>query len=98
MNRQTKRMMQRQGQLDEDGSPALVTRQPPSRSAPPEGQRFSPVRFFREVRGELRKVAWASRKEIIKYSLVVLFALVFLITLIYVLDLGFAEAAKVLFQ
>ena len=35
-------------------------------------QRTSPRQFLREVRSELRKVAWPARKELLSYSVVVL--------------------------
>ncbi|MGH3665310.1 MAG: preprotein translocase subunit SecE, partial [Egibacteraceae bacterium] len=35
-------------------------------------ERTSPGQFLREVRAELRKVAWPSRRELLSYSLVVL--------------------------
>lgn len=41
-------------------------------AAKPKRQRTSPRQFLREVRSELRKVAWPSRKELFSYSLVVL--------------------------
>ena len=46
----------------------------------PKRTRTSPRLFMREVRSELRKVAWPSRKELFSYSLVVLVS-VSLITL-----------------
>ncbi|MPZ73229.1 MAG: preprotein translocase subunit SecE [Nitriliruptorales bacterium] len=46
----------------------------------PKRERTSPRQFLREVRSELRKVAWPSRKELFSYSLVVLVS-VSLITL-----------------
>ncbi len=98
MNRQMKRMMQRQGQVEADGSPA-VRRQPPSRPAPkPSAKRTSPVTFLREVRGELRKVAWPTRGEVINYSTVVLFTLILLVTLIFLLDLMFAKGVLFVFK
>ena len=98
MNRQTKRLMQRQGQLGEDGSPATPKRQParPAQKAP--SQRTSPAVFLREVRAELRKVAWPSRSEVVNYSTVVLITLVVLIGLIFVLDYAFAKSVLFLFQ
>lgn len=49
---------------------------PPAATAVPVGRtkraRTSPRVFLREVRSELRKVAWPSRKELFSYSLVVL--------------------------
>ena len=47
---------------------------------PKRKQRTSPRQFLREVRSELRKVAWPGRKELVSYSLVVLVS-VTLITL-----------------
>ncbi len=85
MNRETKRMMQRQGQVGPDGAPAR--RQPPPRPAP-KAQRTSPAEFGRQVRAELRKVAWPTRAEVIRYSEIVGVALVLLTALIFVLDYG----------
>jgi preprotein translocase subunit SecE len=41
-------------------------------SEAPTEKRTSPVEFLGEVRSELRKVAWPSRKEVISYTIVVL--------------------------
>ncbi len=98
MNRQMKRLMQRQGQLGSDGTPSPVRHQP-SRPAPkPAAQRTSPATFLREVRGELRKVAWPTRAEVLNYSTVVLVTLVLLIGLIFVLDYAFAKSVLFLFR
>jgi preprotein translocase subunit SecE len=91
MNRQTKRMLQKQGQLGADGEPVAQKRQ---RQAPPpknRDQRVGPVQFLREVRGELRKVAWPTRAEVINYSVVVLVTVVLLTALIFGLDYVFGE-------
>jgi preprotein translocase subunit SecE len=98
MNRQMKRLMQRQGQVGPDGTPA--TRRPPQpRTAPKQAaQRTSPINFLKEVRGELRKVAWPSRGEVVNYSTVVLIALVILIALIFVLDYAFARSILFVFE
>ncbi|MEA2843006.1 MAG: preprotein translocase subunit SecE [Actinomycetota bacterium] len=106
MNRQMKRMMQRQGQLSEDGSPAVQTRErrQPRPNTPRPGQRDQVglfrrmFNFIREVRAELRKVAWPSRNEVANLSVVVLATLVILIGLIFVLDLAFAKAVLYLFK
>ena len=94
MNRQTKRMMQRQGQVAADGSPA---RKRPAPAAPSREPRTSPAQFIREVRAELRKVAWPSRAEVINYSIIVLITVVILTTYIALLDWGFGEASLKLF-
>jgi preprotein translocase subunit SecE len=99
MNRQTKRMMQRQGQVAPDGSPAEPRRATQTRPVhKPPSKRTSPATFLKEVRGELRKVAWPSRAEVVNYSTVVLFTLVLLIALIFLLDLVFAKAVLFLFK
>jgi preprotein translocase subunit SecE len=97
MNRQTKRQLQRQGQLGTDGAPA--TRKRPAPQAPrPTEERTSPAQFLREVRGELRKVAWPTRSEVIHYSIIVLFTVVILTTYIALLDFAFGDAIFRLFE
>jgi len=100
MNRETKRRLQRQGQVGEDGTAASAPRRQaaPRPAAKPASQRTSPAQFVREVRGELRKVAWPTRAEVTNYSTVVLITLVFLITLIFVLDYMFAKSSLFLFK
>ena len=98
MNRQMKRMMQRQGQVGEDGAP-VAQKRPQQRPAPkPVSQRTSPGQFLREVRAELRKVAWPTRGEVINYSTVVLVTLIILGALILVLDLAFAKGVLIIFK
>jgi preprotein translocase subunit SecE len=97
MNRQMKRALQRQGQIDQDGNPAPARQQ--QRPAPrPKEDRASPAQYLREVRAELRKVAWPTRDEVIKYSVVVLVALVLVTAMILGLDWVFTEAVFFLFD
>ena len=97
MNRQTKRMMQRQGQLGADGAPAARKR--PAPQAPrPKRERTSPRQFLREVRSEMRKVAWPSRSEVVNYSAVVLVTVVILTAYVAALDFAFGEAVLKLFE
>jgi preprotein translocase subunit SecE len=110
VNRETKRMMQRQGQMEADGSPA-------ARRAPAGGQgaggrgaartpgkgpsgrkRTSPVQFSREVRDEMRQVAWPSRAELINYTSVVITTLALMIGLIFVLNLGIGRLVTLMFS
>ena len=101
MNRETKRMMQRQGQMEADGSPAS-RRQPAPRGKPqpkervPLGGRIAG--FFREVRSELRQVAWPTRPEVVNSSSVVLITLVLLVGLIFLLNLAFSHGVTFLFK
>ncbi len=97
MNRETKRRLQRQGQVGPDGAPAFE-RKPQPRAPKPASQRTKPTAFFREVRGELRKVAWPTRAETANYATIVFVALVFIILLIFVLDFAFAKSIFFLFD
>ena len=104
MNRAQKRMLQKQGALGADGEP---TRERPSRparrrrrrsSASRPGEAHRPVQFLREVRAELRKVAWPTRPEVINYSIIVLVAIVVLTTFIAIVDYGASEFVLKLFD
>jgi preprotein translocase subunit SecE len=99
MNRQQKRMLQKQGQLGADGAPAARKRPAPQAPRPAaKDERTGPIQFLREVRGELRKVAWPTRPEIINYSIIVLITVVVLTTYIATLDFVFGEAVFKLFE
>ncbi len=95
MNRQQKRMLQKQGEIDAEGTP-VRSRDRSSTTTPSE--RTPPVQFLREVRGELRKVAWPSRAETVKYSIVVLVTVVLLTAMIYGLDWVFSTFILELFE
>jgi preprotein translocase subunit SecE len=87
MNREMKRLMQRQGQVDADGAPAAARVQERPRPTPrPPGQRISAGEFVGEVRDELRKVNWPTRAETRNYSTVVLATLVALTAMIFALN------------
>ena len=101
MNRQTKRMMQRQGQMTPDGTPAVDRKaqaQAARNRATQKKDRTSPGTFLKEVRGELRRVAWPSRAEVINYSGIVLVTLIILVALVFVFDYAFAKAILYLFD
>ena len=88
MNRQTKRLMQRQKATGQDRMEAMRQR----RAVTTERKRRTPLRqFLKEVRLELKKVAWPSRKELIGYTIVVLVAVVFLTSLVFGMDLTFSK-------
>ena len=103
MNRQQRRLLQRQGQVTEEGLPAPRRAEPTERRAtrPAAGaphRRTTPRQFLHEVNVELRKVAWPTRSETANYATVVFIALAVLMALIFGLDLGFAQAANLLFK
>ena len=94
-------MMQRQGQLEADGSPAN-RRTPPPRSRPvaqtETGAAGRVAEFFREVRSELRQVAWPTRKEVANSATIVFLTLVLLVSLIFLLNYAFSHAVIFLFK
>ena len=49
------------------------------------------VNYLKEVVGELKKVIWPNRKQMISYTTVVLFFLIFMVALIGGVDLGLAR-------
>jgi preprotein translocase subunit SecE len=105
MNRAQKRMLQRQGALGADGQPTRERPQQARKAPPPTQQREQarekrtrPVQFLREVRAELRKVAWPTRAEVINYSIIVLIAIVVLTTFIAIVDYGASEFVLKLFD
>ena len=97
MNRQMKRMLQKQRELGPDGSP-VATRTQQRPAARPAERRAGPRQYVREVRGELRKVAWPTRDEVINYSIVVFIAVVVLTAFVFGIDFGFAKAVFYLFD
>lgn len=93
MNRQYKRMMEKQQGRDR----RPVRPQPRQPGAPARKQRTSPRQFLREVAAELRKVTWPSRQEVIAYSWVVLIGVVAIGAVIFVMDYVFAKGVFALF-
>ena len=96
-----KRMMQRQGQLEADGSPANRRTAPPrTRPVPqPETSFFGRIaEFFREVRSELRQVAWPTSNEVANSATIVFLTLVLLVSLIFLLNYAFSHAVIFLFK
>jgi preprotein translocase subunit SecE len=81
LNREQKRNLRRMGALDEKGAPTRVQRQ-----APPKRERVTPAQYMREVRDEMRKVAWPKRPEVIRYSIVVIITVVVYTALVGGLD------------
>ena len=79
MNRQTKRMMAKQEQRRPD-----ARRQP--QSGQPQREKSGPREYFSEVRSEMRKVAWPTRKEVVNSTIIVLIAVVVMTALIFGFD------------
>ena len=91
-NRQMRRMAQKQG--------SDQPKRPERRNAAPAqaSERTSPTQFFSEVRGELRKVAWPTKNEVVNSTIIVLIAVVFMTTLIFGADYVFAKGVLFLYD
>jgi len=87
--------MQRAGQLAADGTPVRERREPPTRQQ--RGERVGPVQFVNEVRSEMKKVAWPTRAETLRLSLIVFIAILILGVFIFLIDLGFGQFTEFLF-
>ena len=83
MNREQKRLLQRQGEVDADGEPIRQRREQSSHQAE---ERTSVAQFSREVRAELRKVAWPSRAETANYATVVVVTIIAVTSIVAGLD------------
>jgi preprotein translocase subunit SecE len=83
-------MMQRQG--------ADKPRAPERRATPPatvQREKVGPRQYLGEVRAEMRKVAWPTRKEVVNSTIIVLIAVVVMTALIFGFD--YASSKFVLF-
>ena len=96
MNRQTKRMMAKQGTDKPAARAPGEKRRPPS--AAPKREKVGPKEYLSEVKGELRKVAWPTKKEVVNSTIIVLIAVVVMTTLIFLFDYGSSKFVLFLFD
>ncbi len=94
MNRQMKRAQEKAERLqkgsgvDRRAAPPTTTR----RAAQQEKRKRAGARqFLREVRLELKKVDWPTRKELITYTIVVLVTITVLTSFVFAIDWVFAK-------
>jgi preprotein translocase subunit SecE len=90
MNRQTKRLLAKQQAAQDKGARPAPT---PARVAPggEKKKRTPPRQFLKEVRNELKKVAWPTRGEVVTYTVVVLVTVIFVTLFVFGLDNGFSR-------
>ena len=81
LNREQKRALKRQGALNDQGQP---TRGPVQRTAKKE--RVGGRQYLREVRDEMRKVAWPKWPEVRRFSIIVLATVVLYTAYVFGLD------------
>jgi preprotein translocase subunit SecE len=87
LSREQRRHLRRMGAINEAGAPVRTPRTPPAPK--PKEERTTPRQFLREVKGELRKVAWPTKEEVRNYSIIVLIAVVLFTTFVALLDYAF---------
>ena len=80
LNREQKRLLKRQGALDEKGAPARAPRQAARH------ERVGPAQY-------LRKVAWPNRPEVVRYSIIITATVIVYTAFIGGLDIGFQFVA-----
>ncbi|MGA7759935.1 MAG: preprotein translocase subunit SecE [Ilumatobacteraceae bacterium] len=90
LNREQKRQLRKMGALDEQGKPSRAQRQAPKKKTDRVGIR----QYLREVRDEMRKVAWPNRPEVKRYSIIVIITVVVYTALVGGLDYVFAEFSQ----
>ena len=73
LNREQKRMLRKQGALDEKGQPARAPRPAATKT---REDRVGPVQYVNEVRDEMRKVAWPKWPEVKRMAIIVLVTVV----------------------
>ena len=96
MNREQKRMLQRQGEVDAEGEPVRERRQP--QQAAHTEEKAGLTQFAREVRSELRKVVWPTRSETTNYTVVVIITIVAITAIVAGLDWIFSQSVLELFD
>ena len=105
MNRQTKRLLARQQAAQDKAGRGAPPGARPGASVGPAGpggekrrKRTPPRQFLREVRTELKKVAWPTRGEVATYTIVVLVTVTFVTVYVFGLDYGFARGVLKVFS
>jgi preprotein translocase subunit SecE len=61
-------------------------------------ERTSPVVFVREVRSELRKVIWPTRKELITYTTVAVIFILVMVAIVTSIDTGLTDLVFKIFD
>ncbi len=87
LNRQQKRAMQKMGEVNEQGAPIRQAR--PTVAAQVAKERVGPFQYIREVRDEMRKVAWPKWPEVRRYSIIVLVTVIIVTAFVGGLDAAF---------
>jgi preprotein translocase subunit SecE len=90
LNREQKRQLRKMGALDDEGKPTRAQRPGPKKKSDRVGIR----QYLREVRDEMRKVAWPKAPEVRRYSIIVTVTVLVYAALVGGLDFVFAEFSQ----
>ena len=82
LNREQKRSLKRMGALNDQGQPTRA----PAQARRSKEDRVGPAQYLREVRDEMRKVAWPKWPEVRRFSLIVLVTVVLYTAYVFGLD------------
>ncbi len=94
LNREQKRSLKRMGALNDQGQP---TRAPAPAKRTKDG-RVGPAQYLREVRDEMRKVAWPKWPEVRRFSIIVLITVIIYTAYVFGLDSLFGVLAGWLYD
>ncbi len=86
LNREQKRQLRKMGALDEQGKATRKQAAPKKKS-----DRVGVRQYLREVRDEMRKVAWPKQPEVKRYSIIVIITVVVYTALVGGFDYVFGE-------
>jgi preprotein translocase subunit SecE len=92
LNREQKRTLRRMGAIDDKGAPTRV-----ARTATAKHERVGPAQYLREVRDEMRKVAWPTKDEVVRYSIIVTVTVIVYMALVGGLDYVFGFLSRWLY-
>ena len=63
---------------------------------PKKESKFHPIRYIKEMWGEVKKLTWLSGKELLNHTLVVFAFVIAMALIIYVLDIAFSTGMNAL--
>ena len=92
LNREQKRQLKKMGALDDQGRPQRDRRQQQPRKR--NDERVGVRQYLKEVRDEMRKVAWPKRPEVIRYSIIVTVTVIIYTAFIGGFDYVFGEFSE----
>jgi preprotein translocase subunit SecE len=94
LNREQKRSLKRMGAVSEQGTPTRA--QPQARKSAQD--RVGPAQYLREVRDEMRKVAWPKWPEVRRFSMIVLVTVIIYTAYVGGLDALFGVLSTWLYE